>query len=447
MVGLASYLIESFYFYKKDIESGYVKDVNKYRDQQFQVFIYNINQSFVRTNEPSFTNLTIFDRPYIYGLFADKQYADGTYITDYTEEIIQFQKEFMNIVSETRKINMFTFPVLTYSLLYQDNKFVDEDFARWCNNHNLNWYDSNFYLGKDITVLSSCCRLSNNMNEVNKNNTKLQGYVNSIGGSSISIGSIKVNTINMMRIAIESNKSKEKFMEILKERTFDCIKILDVQRSIIKRNIEKGLLPMYTYGLKELNNQFSTIGITALANAIEYMGFIQKDKFNYESWTDEGIDFNIEILENINKWKEEFICDYSINMEMIPAEQAGVKLCTKDKLLYPDDINDYIYANQFIALKSNTTVDERIKLSAIFDNHFGGGNILHINVENKIDEDKSWELLNYIAKQGVVYFAFTTKINVDENKHSFIDEICPICGKLPSEQYQRIVGLNISPIV
>lgn len=441
-VGLASYLIEAFWFYKKDIEEGYIANPEKYKKQQFQVFVYNLNQNFVRTNEPAFTNLTLFDREYLVGLFGDKIYRDGKMVIDYVEEIIQFQKDFMEVVSEIREHDIFTFPVLTFSLLYDNNtkKFKDEEFAMWATKHNLKWNDSNFYIGNDITVLSSCCRLANNMEEVNKKQ-KMNGYVNSIGGSSISIGSIKVNTINFMRVALESKKDKVKFVEILKERTFDVIKLLDVQRSIIKRNIEKGLLPMYSYGLMEMKNQFSTIGVNAVADSIKYMGFIIKDEFGNDKWTDEGVEFLSEVLTLMNQWKEENDFDYSLNIELIPAEQTSVRFCDKDKLLFgEDEVNDYIYANQFIPLKSNTTVDERIKLSAIFDKKFGGGNILHLNVENNLTYDMAWKLLNRLADEGVIYFAFTTKLKRCKNNHSFIGSKCTICGEEAVAEYQRIVG-------
>lgn len=63
---------------------------------------------------------------------------------DCVEELIEHQKLFMEVVSQIRSENMFTFPVLTYSLLYRDGKFVDEEFARWCSDHNVTWNDSNF---------------------------------------------------------------------------------------------------------------------------------------------------------------------------------------------------------------------------------------------------------------------------------------------------------------
>ena len=35
----------------------------------------------------------------------------------------------MEVVSNIRRENLFTFPVLTYSLLFKDGKFVDERFC------------------------------------------------------------------------------------------------------------------------------------------------------------------------------------------------------------------------------------------------------------------------------------------------------------------------------
>ena len=41
----------------------------------------------------------------------------------------------------------------------------------------------------------------------------------------------------------------------------------------------------------------------------------------------------------------------------------------------------------------------------------------------------------------VIYFAFTTKISVCEDKHAFISEPrCPVCGKPVADTYARVVG-------
>ena len=63
----------------------------------------------------------------------------------------------MEVVAEIRTENMFTFPVLTFSLLYVDGKFADEEFARWASDHNMKWSDSNFFVSDNVGVLSNCC--------------------------------------------------------------------------------------------------------------------------------------------------------------------------------------------------------------------------------------------------------------------------------------------------
>ena len=130
-VGIPNILVWTFYFYKKDIETGYyIKDKDYYIRQCFQKFIFRLNQPFMRIDQSAFVNVSIFDREYYTALFGDLVFPDGTFAIDYIDEFLEHEKIFMEVVSEVRSTNMFTFPVLTYSLLYQNGKFVDEEFAR-----------------------------------------------------------------------------------------------------------------------------------------------------------------------------------------------------------------------------------------------------------------------------------------------------------------------------
>lgn len=437
-VGLPSYLIYSFYFWKKDIENGYFTgSPERYRDQQFQGFVYDLNQPYLRVTECAFTNVSIFDREYLMGLFGGRQYPDGSYVIDYIEELIEYQKAFMRVVSQIRSETMMTFPVLTYSLLFQNGKFVDEEFARWCNKHNMKWADSNFFVGNDVSVLSNCCRLLSDTTKV-----KASGFINSIGGTSLKIGSVKVSTINLRRIALEANGSKEKFFEILKDVTTTNIRVLDVVRGIIKRNIEKKLLPQYSYGLMNLDTQYNTIGVTALYECVEEFGGISVDEFDNHFYTEEGLKFAEQVLDCIKQVKNSFDFDYSINIEAVPAESANVKLCYKDNIIHPEkDRGYFIYSNQWIPLMQKCTMQEKIRLGAILDRACEGGVIAHINLAGDFsDEEQAWKLLNYIASQGVIYFAYNKEISVCKNEHGFFGDICPTCGEPKVDSYCRVVG-------
>lgn len=439
-VGLPSFLIYSFYFWKKDCESGYTSDPDTLMKQEFQRIIYKLNQPFLRSSiQSAFTNFSIFDRPYLESLFGAKEFPDGTFIINYIDEIIEYQKKFMEVVSEIRSENMMTFPVLTYALLRQNGKFVDEDFAKWCCEHNRKWADSNFFVSDDITSLSNCCRLVSDLTKVNKQ----KAYFNSIGGTALEVGSVKVNTINLARIAYET-KTTQEYIELLKKRVVLCIQTLDVIRHIIQRNVEKGLLPNYSLGVMSLTSQYNTIGIIGVYEALQKYGFTYQDEFGNTFYSEEGVQFAEEILRTITEVKDEFTedKDYSVNIEEVPAERAAAILQEKDKFFFPNERYELpLYGNQWIPLGVKTTLQEKIRLSARLDKACSGGSIAHINIDSPFPNfDIAWKMLNYVADAGVTYFAFCTKISACKSNHGFYGEVCPTCGKPKHTTYQRIVG-------
>ena len=436
-VGIPNILVWTYYFWKKDCETGYIiNNPDYYVRQSFQKLIYRLNQPFMRIDQSAFVNVSIFDREYYEALFGGLEFPDGTFAIDYVDEFMEHQKIFMEVVSKIREENMFTFPVLTYSLLYKDGKFVDEEFARWCSDHNCKWNDSNFFVSGDVTTLSNCCRLLSDT-------SKLEGFINSIGGTALSIGSVKVNTINLVHIfyEIEEELSEKKYLNILKKRTTLCCKVLDRIRHIIQRNTEKGLLPNYCDGGIEMSKQYCTIGILGLYEVMDKFGYITTDEFGNKFYTDKGIEFSEKIFNVLNEIKDNFTTEYSFNIESVPAERAAVNLCAKDNVMFGKNDN-FIYSNQWIPLTEKCTINEKIRTSAILDNKCSGGAIAHINIDNNFpNTDMAWEMLNYIASQGVIYFCYNTKINVCKNHHGFVGtEICPECGEEKSDTYQRVVG-------
>lgn len=434
--GLPSFLIYSFYFWKNDVKFGYYTgSPERYRDQEFQRIVYKLNQPYLRVNQSAFTNFSIFDRPYLESLFGGKEFPDGTFIIDYIDEIIEYQKRFMEVVSEIRSKNMMTFPVLSYSLLRQNGEFVDEEFAKWCCLHNMKWADSNFFISDDITSLSNCCRLISDVKNL--------GYFNSIGATALEVGSVKVNTVNLTRIAYENNTEQE-YLQKLEEIIILDLQALDCIRDIIKRNVEKGLLPNYSKEVMSMESQYNTIGIIGIYEALQKFGYTYRDKFDNTFYSEDGVEFAKKILRTIHTIKDEFTFDkdYQVNIEEVPAERAAAVLMEKDRFFYPNEKYELpLYGNQWIPLGIKTTLQEKIRLSAILDKACSGGSIAHINLDAPLEDfNTAWNLLNYIADQGVVYFAFCLRISTCKNNHGFYGDICSICGEPVQTTWQRIVG-------
>ena len=437
-VGLPNLIPYMYYFWKKDCKNGYAtKNNDYYARQQIQRFIYAVNQPYVRDGmQSAFTNVSVFDGPYLEALFGGSEFPDGTFMVDELDEIKEFQKLFMEVVADIRQHNMFTFPVLTISLLRQDHKFVDEEFAKWGIAHNMKWNDSNLFIDDSVTSLSNCCRLKSNIEDL--------GYFNSIGGTALKVGSVKVSTVNLARLALEHDTEQEYLVALRDIVELDC-KVLDVVRHIIQRNVEKGLLPNFTKGLVDFEHLYNTVGVLGIYETMKKFGYVRYDEFGNAFYTPEADRFGKKIFEVIHRTKDQFALDkdYKINLEQIPGETAAVKMQKADQLLYPETVVDDLplYGNQFIPLGIKTTLQERIRIASLFDSYCNGGSIAHINIDAPFDSfEKAWKMTEYIADQGLTYFAFNTKIQACKHNHAFYGDKCPVCGEPVATEYTRIVG-------
>ena len=435
-VGLPNLIPYLYYFWSRDVQNGYyTKDPETYKYQQLQALIYRLNQPWVRTDQAAFTNVSVFDHPYFEAIFGGSEFPDGSFMIDEEEEIIEFQKDFINVVNQIREKNVFTFPVLTASLLYVDGKFEDEEFARWACEASRKWNLFNFFTDSTVNSLSNCCRLKSDVTDL---------YFNSIGGTALKVGSVKVCTLNIARLAYQA-ESEQDFLVRLRNLTELNLKILDTQRTIIKRNVDKRLLPSFTSGLVDFEHLYSTVGINGIYEAIKTFGYIEQDDFGNTFYTDEAFSLGKRIFAVIRNCIDNFSLDkdYKFNIEQVPAEQAAAKMQAADKMLYPEKVVEDLplYGNQWIPLGIKATVLERTRICAAFDSYCNGGSIEHINLDAPFATfEQAWDMLNWVAQQGVTYFAFNGKVAQCKNYHSFYGKVCPVCGEPVATEYTRIVG-------
>ena len=509
-VGLPNIVPYLYYFWIKDIEQGYngchwlnnkhtgietfCKYDNsnpniKYFKQCVQSLIYALNQPYLRNSiQSAFTNFSIFDHYYAHALFDGVIFPDGSLAYDHIDNIVNLQVVVMQVISDIRHINMFTFPVLTFCLLKEkgegeSTKFKDEEFAKWASDHNTQWFDSNFYISDTIDSLSNCCRLSSSIKDMMND----QGYFNSLGSSGLSVGSIKVNTINTANLAYQTitetkldsssgdiiksyfTNAEKLYIQKLRKQARLNMMVLDVIRDIIIANKEKRhLLPNIADGLIDIKHMYNTIGIigvyetlkafqnklnelkNVLNLAVNKYDYIRYDNFDNTYYTTNAETFAKNLFSalhnEIEAFRKEYKCNYSINVEQVPAETAAYKLMQKDELSYPDlVIKDLpLYGNQFIPLGIKTTLEERVRIAALFDTFLNGGSIAHLNFESTLNKEQAWKYLNWIAQQGLTYSALNTKISACRHNHGFFGSICPICGEKAVTMYSRIVGFYVS---
>ena len=438
-VGIPDLLLYMYYFWQQDVKTGYIpKEVaNIYKEQFWQELIFNLNQDYLRDSvQTAYTNISVFDREYFCGMFGEKTFPDGSYMIDHIEKFMEYQEEYLIFVRELKRKNFFTFPVTTASIIYTGgNEFDDSDFVKRLADINAEFGDVNVYISETADNLSSCCRLKNDT-------SLLEGNFNSIGGTSLSIGSIKVITQNLVRTALISNTEKDFFDNLEKEINL-IHKVLDVHRQIIHKNIEKGLYPLYTHGLMKIANQYSTVGINGIYEAIKLMGGTSKDNSG-EFYTENGKRIAIKIMNTINDLNVAFSKDkdFTINMEQVPFESGSVKNCKKDKLLFGDRIKIDTYGNQWVPLDIDSSLFHRLEMAALLDKEASGGAILHRNRSNKITGEKNYKDMLAMAKMGIVYYSDIIKTNICENNHTYIgeSEICPICGGIKTDESIKIVG-------
>ena len=308
-----------YYFWKQDVDNDYlgIKTTHcedSYAKQNVQRFIYAVNQPCVRDGQQSaFTNTSVFDKEYLIALFGGSEFPNGDFMIDHINGIMKFQKIYMETMAEIRKENMFTFPVSTISLIRQNGVFADEEFAAWAIKHNMQWNDSNLFIDDNVSSLSNCCRLKSDIRDL--------GYFNSIGGSALKVGSVKVNTINLARLALDTD-SKEEYLKELQNRTLCAVRALHVVRHIIKRNVEKGLLPNFSYGLIDFEHLYNTIGFIGIYETMKKFGCTYQDKLGNTFYTQEAADFGKKIFETMRQVADKFLeeggYDYKINTEQIP---------------------------------------------------------------------------------------------------------------------------------
>jgi ribonucleoside-triphosphate reductase len=398
-----------------------------------QGFVHVMSNKFRVGGQSPFTNLSIFDRPNLEKLFEHYTYPDGTQI-DYNY-VMSIQRAFAEWFANGDPVSglPYRFPICTANIACREDKtIIDTEFLSWISSVNLKNGTFNIYVNSGNKI-ASCCRLVNDK-------SRMEARGDSFGNGGLNLGSHRVVTINLPRVALKSNKNKERFFKDLNKQLEICRDLLLVHREeILQRRIDQGFLqffkPMNWFTLKRL---FSTIGIIGIYECCYFMGI--------DIRSDDGIKFTTEVLTFIEDFAERTSSETgnSFNVEEIPGESVASKLVEKDKILFGEDkIPFQLYSNQYIPLILEASLPERIELTGHFQDILSGGGILHLNLKDRItDPSVMKHLIEYSVNHGVSHFSINYSFGECEQGHVTVcgnSDICPLCGSKITSHMTRIV--------
>lgn len=419
--------------------------------QYWQQVVYTIGQpASARGFQSAFVNFSYFDKPFFEGMFGNFYFPDGTQ-PDW-ESLKWIEKEFMMWFNNERLKCLLTFPVESFTLLYKDGKFVDEEMFNFVCEEYARGHSFFTYISDSVDSLSSCCRLKN------KIQTKEFNFTN--GNIGVQTGSKSVITLNLSRI-IQNwfNGRKEKNADFTFNGTdsdYDSLKsymnkILDrvykyhtAYNELLWDMYDANLLPVYKAGFIDLNKQYLTIGLNGLNQAAEFLGIKCNDNEEYAKFC-QNIFGNIKEQNTLHKVTEEKH-KLTFNTEQVPAESLAVKNYNWDKeddYWVPKDTN--LYASYIYKPNEDLSIFEKIRLMG--QNYIGeyldGGSAAHLNLDSHLSKEQYEKILKYAAENGCSYLTFNIP-NCQCEDCGFIAkqpfDKCPHCGSTNVSLWDRIIG-------
>lgn len=412
--------------------------------QALQNFIYSVNSNSRAGAEPAFFNLTFDLTPP--DDMMDEYCIIGGDMVSFTYGSCQQEMDLLNriffeiMLEGDAEGKLFAYPIPTYNIHSRfdwdnpNNRLLWELAGKYGTPYFANFINSEL----DISdVRSMCCRLRLDLSELRHRNGGLFG-------SGDSTGSIGVVTINLPRIAYESNGNKERFFEELSKYLDIAKDSLELKRSWLEKNvIGTSLIPAYMEYVGSINNHFSTIGIVGMNEMCE--NFMHKNILD-----DEAHKFCVEVGEFIRNrlitYQEE--TGHLYNYEATPAESTCYRLALIDKRTYPDIFtqgsgSDVYYTNScHIPVSLIKDINSTFAHQDDLQTQFTGGTVIHCYLEGAIDGEKAKEIVRGMFTRYRVPYMSLSPISRYCEDHGYIKEItskCPICKKR-LKLFQRITG-------
>ncbi len=258
-----------------------------------------------------------------------------------------------------------------------------------------------------------------------------------------------VVTINLVDVALSSDKNLDHFWEIFETRLEMCHRALQIRHKRLSKATSDVAPLLWQHGalarLKKgesihdlLHNGYSTLslGYAGLYECVKYM--------TGHSHTDngEGKEFGLAVMRKLNevcnKWKEAEDIDYSVYGTPIEATTYKFAKCLKERFGVIKGITDrdYITNSYHVPVFEEIDAFTKLKLESEFQNLSPGGAISYVETPNLTNNlDVVIEVMQFIY-DNIMYAELNTKsdychecgfsgeILIDDD----LEWYCPNCG-------------------
>ena len=258
-----------------------------------------------------------------------------------------------------------------------------------------------------------------------------------------------VVTINLVDVALSSDKNMDNFWNIFEERLELCHRALQIRHKRLSKATSDVAPILWQYGalarLKKgesihdlLHNGYSTIslGYAGLYECVKYM--------TGHSHTDggKGKEFGLAVMQKMNdkckEWKEAENIDYSVYGTPIESTTYKFAKCLKERFGVIKGITDrdYITNSYHVPVFEEIDAFSKLKLESEFQKLSPGGAISYIETPNLTNNlDAVLEVIKFIY-DNIMYAELNTKsdychecgydgeILIDDN----LEWYCPNCG-------------------
>ncbi len=410
-------------------------------------FIFGVNTPSRWGTQAPFSNITLDwtvpdDLAELPAIVGGKE-MDFRY-KDCKKEMDMINKAFIETMIEGDSNGRgFQYPIPTYSITREfdwseteNNKLLFEMTAKYGTPYFSNYINSDM---KPSDVRSMCCRLRLDLRELRK---KTGGFF----GAGESTGSVGVVTINLPRIAYQSENEEEFYKRL--DRMMDIsARSLKIKRGIITKLLDEGLYPYTKRYLGTFNNHFSTIGLVGMNEAGLNARWLRADL------TDERVQkFAREVLDHMRERLADYQEQYGdlYNLEATPAESTAYRLAKHDRERFPDIItagkegDTPFYTNSsHLPVEYTSDVFDALDIQDELQTRYTSGTVFHTFLGEKLPDWKAAaKLVRTIAENyKLPYYTMSPTYSVCQ-EHGYLrgeQYTCPHCGAA-TEVYSRITG-------